>query len=643
MSALWTDFTLTAGNSLWFSTLVKVTLTCAGGLIATRVARRSRASVRHLVLALSFTLLVVLPLVSLLAPPLHIAIPIQSPTAPASTAIAAYDVPVAAGTYQPGVSNAFSLRPQETRWRTTLPSWPSLFFALWLVGAAVVMTRVIAGIAQISSLRRSAIPWRSCQTLVDEVANDAGIHRHVSVLIHESIRGPMTCGVMRPAVLLPTDARSWPTDELKRALVHEIEHIRRGDWISRCAARAICGIYWFHPLVWMSWHRFVLEAERACDDAVFQRGEPTAYADQLVDLAQRLRAVPAEPILGMATRHDLAQRVSALLDQQQRRGPAGVLWIVLACAASALLVIAMAPLHIVAAEQASASQADNAKFDVATVKPCKEEDFQVGNQRRQEFTTSPGRMVINCIALDRITFFAYAGIGNMNHPLLNDHGKDHVRGGPSWVHTDHFVVEAKAEGVTDRFVLMGPMLRNLLEDKFKLKVHREIEEANLYAMTVAKGGLKIKPIAPDGCRSFDEVKDMDPRDIVALDRGPRPVCGNFTALGDGVNRTWSLGGETLERFANQTLSSVLDRFVMDRTGIGGLFNIQLKFVMDDSIATGVFGGRGVRSPDNPVPDGIEKEANIFTALEEQLGLKLEKTRGPHEYLVIESAERPSGF
>jgi len=105
-----------------------------------------------------------------------------------------------------------------------------------------------------------------------------------------------------------------------------------------------------------------------------------------------------------------------------------------------------------------------------------------------------------------------------------------------------------------------------------------------------------------------------------------------------VNKHWLLGGETLNRFAHITLSSVLDRFVMDRTGVSGRFNIALEFALDESIKSGVFGGgRAV----DPPPAGVNKAPSIFQAVQEQLGLKLEKSRGPHEFLLIDHVERPS--
>jgi uncharacterized protein (TIGR03435 family) len=295
---------------------------------------------------------------------------------------------------------------------------------------------------------------------------------------------------------------------------------------------------------------------------------------------------------------------------------------------------------IAAASVTPSAQSD--RFEVATVKQCKNEP-DTGGMRRQEWRSpSPGRVVIECIPLRRIIFFAYAGIGNMSNPLQNTNPNqpDLIRGGPGWLETDRWTIEAKAEGAPDRTVMMGPMLRALLEERFHLKTHRDTKDAPMFALTVAKGGMKIKPIGPDGCRDFDETANLSREEVMAINSGPRPTCGNFTAVGDGANRTWRLGGETLTRFANQTLSSVLDYYVVDKTGgtvsTGARFNIVLNFGIDESIRRGVFGG----APVGGIAADIERGPSIFTALEEQLGLKLEKTRGPKQFLVVDGVQRP---
>ena len=86
-------------------------------------------------------------------------------------------------------------------------------------------------------------------------------------------------------IVFPLDARTWPDADLRRALIHELEHVRRGDWVTMCLARTVCAVYWFHPLVWIANRQLGLNAERACDDAVLQDFQAFGYADQLVALA----------------------------------------------------------------------------------------------------------------------------------------------------------------------------------------------------------------------------------------------------------------------------------------------------------------------------------------------------------------------
>ena len=155
----------------------------------------------------------------------------------------------------------------------------------------------------------------------------------------------MTFGVTRPVIVLPIDARDWDDAELRRALLHELEHIQRGDWIMQIVARVVAAFYWFHPLVWMAWRRLGLEAERSCDDAVVMSEERTDYAEQLVTLAQRMSATPVQPLLGMANRSDLSTRVTAVLDDRLRRGRAGFALVAGTVAASAIVVATVAPVR----------------------------------------------------------------------------------------------------------------------------------------------------------------------------------------------------------------------------------------------------------------------------------------------------------
>ena len=180
-----------------------------------------------------------------------------------------------------------------------------VLLSAWLAVAALFLSPIVIGLAQLRSLRRNAFPWPAGQSL-------AGAH--VEVLLHEEVRSPITCGVLRSAIIFPPDVRTWDEADVTRAIVHELEHVHRFDCLTQCLARAVCAVYWFHPLMWIAWRRLTLEAERSCDDAVLAHSEATAYADQLVDLAQRLSTGASAPVLAMANRADLARRVNSVLD-----------------------------------------------------------------------------------------------------------------------------------------------------------------------------------------------------------------------------------------------------------------------------------------------------------------------------------------
>src|SRR5262249_40530806 len=176
------------------------------------------------------------------------------------------------------------------------------------------------------------------------------------ILLHEGILAPLTYGALRPVILLPADARQWNTADLRRAIVHELEHVRRGDWVIQLAARITCVFYWLHPVVLIGFRWLSVEAERSCDDAVLRGAERTEYAEQLLGLARRLSKAHARPALGLSNRSDLSKRVSALLDGTQRRGRAGLVMAASALSVACLLVLVIAPVRAVTQSSKEKSQ-----------------------------------------------------------------------------------------------------------------------------------------------------------------------------------------------------------------------------------------------------------------------------------------------
>jgi TonB family protein len=321
----------TGMNGTVLALVLKATLAVAFGLALVWLARRSRAALRHAILAATFAVLVALPIVSVIEQPVRIFVPVLiKAVAPLPVAAAKSAAPVKSTPKLPG---------------------SRIMVATWLAGTVFSLLPLLAGLRKVRILRASSTPWPESQPIVDELAANAGIRRPVPLLLHDELAGPMTCGVLRPAIVLPREAQTWQPDDLHRAIVHELEHIRRGDRAVHCMARAVCALYWFHPLVWIAWQRLTLEAERSCDDAVLAHFEPTAYADQLVDLARRLSQTAKPPLLAMASRADLKKRVSALLNPRQRRGRLGRSGLLIAGSTAAGLLIAMWPISLIAAPQ----------------------------------------------------------------------------------------------------------------------------------------------------------------------------------------------------------------------------------------------------------------------------------------------------
>ena len=337
-AALWLS------NSFELSLLAKATIILLAGLAVTALARTARASARHLVVATLFAALLALPLLIAFVPAMAIDVPI----AKAQTAFAAL------GNANEGVAptNARTrCRSRDERGRARAARPDACAMGANPLGRRRDRVPDSCRLGVVEALHDSPhglpVAWHRAE--LARLADARGVSLPVELLEHEAVPGPMTFGISRPVIVLPLDAREWSEAELRRALMHEIEHIQRGDWLMQIVARTVAAFYWFHPLVWMAWRRLCLEAERSCDDAVVISEERTDYAEQLVTLAQRMSATPAQPMLGMANRSDLSTRVTAVLDDRLRRGRAGFMLAAGTVAAAALVVVTVAPVRAVVA------------------------------------------------------------------------------------------------------------------------------------------------------------------------------------------------------------------------------------------------------------------------------------------------------
>ena len=343
--------------------MIKVTIALTVGLCATAAARRARASVRHVILAATFASVLAIPAVPSLLPDVEVAVP----SARAAITAVVPEVSVRATATHTSERARTALSPAS---RIPVATWLTL---IWAAGAITLTALLALALLKLRNLRRTAIPWEQGQAALDLTARDSGVKTPVEVLRQDQIGAPVTWGVRRPVVLLPIDAPQWSELELRQAFLHELEHVHRRDWIIQVMARAVCAIYWFHPLMWIAWRQLCLECERACDDAVLGRSDGTEYAQQLVSLAQRVSEASAIPMLSMAGRSDLSIRVRALLDTTVGRGRAGRRTLLGASLLAVAIVLALSPLRAAQPTVASGTGAGAAKsmaaatlFDSAT-------------------------------------------------------------------------------------------------------------------------------------------------------------------------------------------------------------------------------------------------------------------------------------
>jgi uncharacterized protein (TIGR03435 family) len=202
-----------------------------------------------------------------------------------------------------------------------------------------------------------------------------------------------------------------------------------------------------------------------------------------------------------------------------------------------------------------------------------------------------------------------------------------VMGGPSWFGFEHFDIEAKAPGIPDNAQGLIPrtvlsMTRALLEDRFRLTTHFEQRELPVYVLTLARQDGKLGP-------------RLQQRTYPCTGPAPPPAPQNLgrhgTCGGEVQRGMLTSTGTPMAQLAIGLAAFVpdADRVVIDRTGLGGTFDIDLNWTPD------------APSNGNPTPLGSSSAPSFFTALRDQLGLKLEPTKGPVDVLVIDHVERPT--
>lgn len=256
------------------------------------------------------------------------------------------------------------------------------------------------------------------------------------------------------------------------------------------------------------------------------------------------------------------------------------------------------------------------EFEAASIKPNPGCDGRQGRSGG-----GPGRLNMECVTLASLVQTAYGTFADghsLNPRILR------IMDGPGWINSEVYAIEAKANGNPPMAEMYGPMLQALLENRFKLKLHRDTRESPIYALTVASSGQKLARTKEGSCIPLATILKHPPPPP-GPGEAPPIVCGPQRMGRSGSATTINALGMTMSDFAD-SLNKYLDRPVFDRTNLNGLFDFHLEFNPDDRAAT---------------PSDGTAEESIFTALTEELGLKLLPDKGPLDVIVIDHVEKPS--
>jgi bla regulator protein BlaR1 len=669
----------------WKSSVVLGAALCISGLL-----RKKSADVRRLVLSIAVVAMFVSAAAWPLLPRLTAVVPfgLRQPPVPAQTHQMAGPA---------SINDEQELTAPDVQSRTVyransrIDFKPWLLPMIWFAGAFGLLARFVVNLRGLRRLRNASEPVPGGLP-----GSRVGLWRN------ESIAAPVTWGIFRPIILVPAGFEDLPAETRDAVLCHELAHIQAHDFLMRGIAEIARALAWFQPLIWIVRSQLREEQELACDNRVLASGgKPSAYAKLLLDWDAR----PGMDYLiavGIANRSCLKRRLYALLDPDLRRdtvagGVAVGTWVLGLAMAMALAALGFAqaipvppvvtvpkpPVQITQAQPVPApvqapapkpaavpAPAPTPKFDAASIKPCQPGDGPgrsgTGDMGKNGgvdpnvpegvggyFRATPGRLDVTCGSILTMVQFAYVGQGGkplLNNPVTPMRAAEVIKGIPKWalaarytIHaeTDDPVVNGPTQGEAGQgrppaqALLYGPMLQGLLEDRFQLKIHREVEEAPMYALTVAKSGFKLKPIKDGDCMEMEHVAGGG----LILSRGlpgpdDKPYCKWFGWPSHGPNQTL-IGDGTIDMLAAELGALIFERQVFDRTGISGVYNIRLEYAPDEN--TQCIDNRCAVDPNSDIPPG----ATIFSAIEQQLGLKLEQIKGPKEHIVIDHVDRPS--
>ncbi len=299
-------------------------LLAVAGLLAGFMTKRS-AAWRHLLLTAAMALTLLMPLAVVYLPSyVQVSLPWQVAdpgTRPEAGPVSERTHRATAGPeFSPPQDGELAIEAREVR-----APWPGAAI-VWLVGALIVLLRsALAHVGLLRWIRRARTELSPAwAATLKQVTREAGVQRSLRVLESDHAISPCTWGFLRPVLLLPAAGAAWAEPQRRFALLHELAHVRRFDYLTTQLANLACAVHWYNPFAWFASAQAGKFQEQACDDAVLRAdGTPSDYARFLAGVADdaRRRSLMLPAAVGMVQRSQLHGRVSAILDASVARLP----------------------------------------------------------------------------------------------------------------------------------------------------------------------------------------------------------------------------------------------------------------------------------------------------------------------------------
>lgn len=612
-SAFGSAFSPALANHLWQSTLVAI----AAGIL-TLLLRRHSARTRYWIwLAASLKFLVPFSILVKLGSQLSWFHPTASAAAPGlNFAIEELSQPFTQSSVRVTTSHAPSLV------ESSLPHLSSVLATIWLAGFLIVLLLWLTRWLRIALATRQARLMDEGRevSILRRIERLFGLSQPITLLQSRASLEPGIFGIFRPVLLWPEGISTRLDDAHVEAIVaHELWHVRHRDNLFALLHMLVEAVFWFYPLVWWMGTRLIDERERACDEEVVSLGnDRQVYAESILKVCEFCLGSPLPCVSGV-TGADLKKRMVHIMNDRilHKLGFARKLLLTAVASLALAAPVLYGLFHATptqAQTQTETATAPTPVFDTVSIKKHNVPDASAHS--KMMFSLQDGDFVAQGVTLRRLIQMAYH---------LQD---DQVAAGPEWLDSDHFDVIAKLkkervaglqEGMQkDLRVEDQPVLRALLTDYFKVAVHQEARNLSAYELTVDEGGSKLQ-----------EVKQMG-----MFHLGP----------GELVSQ-----GVPIELLANQ-LSGDLHRPVVDQTGLKGLYAFNLRWAQDPNerrkvIMRDVAMKDGHPEESTPPPPVIVPDQQslppLLTAIQEQLGLKLEPKTEPVPVLVVDHAEQPT--